>query len=182
MIQLPERSVTRFFIPLIDVLVLLFCIYLLMPIVRPAERTGAAEDLAGTLAREERGELERLRREARAGRSGTGLEAERQELERIRREKMTTLQRRLAIRVLEIDPDSGKLYYYEGPDRVEVADEAAARALIERQRREVSGRELYYLFLFPRRVTGYPEERQVRQYERWFEGVAHGFDNPRGGP
>ena len=33
MIRLPRRSVTRFFIPLIDVLILLFCIFLLMPIV-----------------------------------------------------------------------------------------------------------------------------------------------------
>ena len=33
MIQMPRRSVTRFFIPLIDVLILLFCIFLLMPLV-----------------------------------------------------------------------------------------------------------------------------------------------------
>src|SRR5262249_55125131 len=32
-ITLPRRSVTRFFIPLIDVLILLFCIFLLMPFV-----------------------------------------------------------------------------------------------------------------------------------------------------
>ena len=41
MIVLPKRSVTRFFIPLIDVLILLFCIFLLMPFVSgpPAETT-----------------------------------------------------------------------------------------------------------------------------------------------
>jgi len=33
MIRLPQRSVTRFFIPLIDVLTLLFCIFLLIPLV-----------------------------------------------------------------------------------------------------------------------------------------------------
>src|SRR5262245_7278443 len=33
MIHMPRRSVTRFFIPLIDVLLLLFCIFLLMPFV-----------------------------------------------------------------------------------------------------------------------------------------------------
>ena len=33
MIQMPTRSVTRFFIPMIDVLTLLFCIYLMMPMV-----------------------------------------------------------------------------------------------------------------------------------------------------
>ena len=46
MIQMPQRSVTRFFIPLIDVLTLLFCIYLLMPIVKPA----LAEDVEQLLA------------------------------------------------------------------------------------------------------------------------------------
>ena len=30
MIKMPHRNVTRFFIPLIDVLILLFCIFLLM--------------------------------------------------------------------------------------------------------------------------------------------------------
>ena len=30
MIQLPRRSVTRFFIPLVDVLTLLFCVFLIM--------------------------------------------------------------------------------------------------------------------------------------------------------
>ena len=33
MIASPRRSVTRFFIPMIDVLILLFCIFLLMPFV-----------------------------------------------------------------------------------------------------------------------------------------------------
>ena len=34
MIQMPRRSVTRFFIPLIDVMTLLFCIFLLMPMIQ----------------------------------------------------------------------------------------------------------------------------------------------------
>ena len=34
MIHMPHRSVTRFFVPLIDVLLLLFCIFLLMPYVK----------------------------------------------------------------------------------------------------------------------------------------------------
>ena len=33
MIERPKRSVTYFFVPLIDVLILLFCIFLLMPFV-----------------------------------------------------------------------------------------------------------------------------------------------------
>ena len=38
MIPSPRRSVTRFFIPLIDVLILLFCIFLLMPFVSAPAR------------------------------------------------------------------------------------------------------------------------------------------------
>jgi hypothetical protein len=180
MIQLPRRSVTRFFIPLIDVLTLLFCIYLLMPIVRgPAE--SAAEEAATPLTRQERSELERLRQQIKALRSPADFtEAERQQLERLRKEKLEVLQQRLAIRVLEIDPKTGKLFYYD-PDPVEIRTEAEAHDLIRRQKQEAGGKELYYLFLFPREVTGFPLQPQIRQYESWFAEVAHGIDNPRAG-
>jgi hypothetical protein len=182
MIRLPRRSVTRFFIPLIDVLTLLFCIFLLMPVVQvPDESSEPAAQPAGM-----RGDPQSGRRKP-PGEPEVAVQ-ERQELERRRKEQeqwrhdtIETLQQRLAIRVLEIDADTGKLYYYEPEGRVEIASQADAQALIQRQRRAVQGRELYYLFLFPRRLTGYPEERQVQQYERWFATVAHGFDNPRGG-
>src|SRR5438876_6467284 len=35
-------------------------------------------------------------------------------------------------------------------------------------KREAGGRELYYLFLFPRRLTGYPEQRQLERYDTWY--------------
>lgn len=180
MIQLPRRSVTRFFIPLIDVLTLLFCIFLLMPYVK---RTGKADGAEPGSAPSPWSELQPP-----GGTTPTNpdelarrVEQERQELERLRKEKMEVLQNRLAIQVLEIDADTGKLFYY-GPERAEVTDEAQAHALIERQREQARGRELYYLFLFPRKATGYPEQGQLRKYERWFAVVPHGIDRPRGGP
>jgi hypothetical protein len=180
-IQLPRRSVTRFFIPLIDVLTLMFCIFLLMPIVedRPG---GAGGTQPGSLEGGERQELAELRRKVAEMKEPGGLtEQERQELERIRADKIEALQKRLAIRVLEIDADTGKLSYEEPEGRVEIGNEAQAHELIRRQKQEAAGTELYYLFLFPRKLTGYPEDRQVRQYETWFKDVAHGIDNPRGG-
>jgi hypothetical protein len=42
MIRLPQRSVTRFFIPLIDVLTLLFCIFLVMPLAQSSPEDKAA--------------------------------------------------------------------------------------------------------------------------------------------
>ncbi|HEV3205165.1 MAG TPA: hypothetical protein VGY77_12310 [Gemmataceae bacterium] len=184
MIQLPRRSVTRFFIPLIDVLTLLFCIYLLLPIVQPpAESSPAEENIngdssAGPPDKNERKELNRLRQENRLLRkTGKLTDTERSILEQFRTDKIEILQNRLAIRVLEIDADTGKLFYND-PERVEITSESNARAVIEKQKKEVPGRELYYLFLFPRTLTGYPLERQMRQYEKWFSGVARGIDSP----
>ena len=171
MIQLPRRSVTRFFIPLIDVLTLLFCIFLLLPLVGDSHQLDAGQPGAAPRAPEAPtpASLAKL------------VERQREELQRLQREKVETLQRRLDIRVLEIDADTGKLYVQDPKGPVEIVNQAQARALIDRDRRDADGRELYYLFLFPRRITGYPEQRQIQRYDRWFEGVAHGIDNPRGG-
>jgi hypothetical protein len=172
MIALPRRSVTRFFIPLIDVLTVLFCIFLLMPLVRSPqpvmESVAAGEQVTEASAPAD-------------GPTGELVRQEREELERLQREKIETLQQRLYVRVLEIDADNGKLFTHEGNQRLEIANQAAAERLIARQKQEAAGKELYYLFLFPRRLTGYPEERQAKQYENWFKGIAHGKDNPLGG-
>jgi hypothetical protein len=131
------------------------------------------------LTAEERRELERLRREIKDIKRPLDLvEAERREIERLRTAKVETLQQRLAIRVLEIDADTGKLFYYDS-DRREIKTEAEARALIVRHRRAAASREIYYLILFPRKETGYPNDKQTTLYMRWFGDVAHGIDNPR---
>ena len=66
MIVRPSRSVTRFFIPMIDVLTLLFCIYLLMPMVGAS---GEGESEADRRVREE--QIRRLEAEhARRGLAG----------------------------------------------------------------------------------------------------------------
>jgi hypothetical protein len=202
MIRMPHRSVTRFFIPLLDVMILLFCIFLLLPVfkeVRPGEggETSPTEEAA-----ELRSDKDRLERERqRLGRQVLDLEQqlrqlrakqpdlakELAELERLRKEKIKTLQSRLVIRVLDIDPDTGKLYFYDptkiDEPRLEITGPATAQRLIETHRREAGDRELYYLFrvVYPRRVTGFPQRRQIREYERWFADVAHGFGSPTGG-
>src|SRR6202011_3261808 len=89
MIELPRRSVTRFFIPLIDVMTLLFCIFLLMPIVEPDTSNGAGttagDSRAGPLDDQERRELANLRKKVKAfDQPEAFTEQERQELEQIR--------------------------------------------------------------------------------------------------
>jgi hypothetical protein len=179
MIQLPRRSVARFFIPLIDVMTLLFCIFLLMPLVKPVDAVEPPPPSPGE-ATDASIRTDDPPDSAPSPERTAVAEAQR-ELHRLRTERIETLQQRLTIRVLEIDADSGKLYYFEPEQRVEITSQADARRLVERDRQEAPGKENYYLILFPRRLTGFPQEKQVTQYERWFEGVAHGFDNPRAG-
>jgi hypothetical protein len=172
MIRLPQRSVTRFFIPLIDVLTLLFCIFLVLPLADPsAEADPASEERLRSLEQE----VQQLR-QAR----GEVPERLRAELERLRKEKGKALEKRLAVRVLEIDTETGQLFYRD-PDRLQIDDEAVARTLIDHDRRMlgVSPRELYYLILYPRDPhSSKPTRKQREQYDRWFSGVALGYDIP----
>lgn len=81
MIHMPRRSVTRFFIPLIDVMILLFCIFLLLPVFKEAPDNPDADAKKKSLNQEE--ELKKLRAELAELRKG---------------------QRGVAVRVLEVDP------------------------------------------------------------------------------
>jgi hypothetical protein len=186
MILLPRRSVTRFFIPLIDVLTLLFCIFLLMPLVRGTPETAAGETTGPSLTTQERADLERLRREKEQWQNVEELarkETElRETLQKLRREKLDTLAQRLAIRVLEIERD--KLYFYdpnrEENRRIALTKDKVAQFLAD-QRREAGDRDLYLLILYPRRASGlpgYPTKGQIREYETWFKDVAHSYDVP----
>ena len=172
MIQPPRRSVTRFFIPLIDVLTLLFCIYLLMPLVKKPGEPYSPEPpgpISGQPPTTEK-EPEKERPEG-----SKLLEEERLELERLRKEKIETLKQRLAIQVLEIDGRDGRLYV-RGPQPFEVASQADALDLIDQHQRKADQRELYYLFLYPTKSSGYPEEGQIQKYKRWFAGVASNLE------
>jgi len=194
MIQMPRRSVTRFFIPLIDVLTLLFCIFLLMPLFREDETRGpegakpeSARDLVQENAVLERElqrraqELDRLRSQYKPQ---IDLDKLREELERLRKEKIQALQEHLFVRVLEIDPRTGALSYPDpaSPDKqgVKIVSARAAHALIRRHQQQASGRELYYIFLLPYADSGFPTEEQFEEYRRWFAGVAVGVGNTEG--
>src|SRR4051794_8871495 len=106
MIELPRRSVTRFFIPMIDVLILLFCIYLLMPMVGGRESPEAAAE-----RRRMEDRLRLLEKERQLqGKDAEALPDElRRKLEELRKLKAKELQQRLAVRVLQIDAGTGKL-------------------------------------------------------------------------
>jgi hypothetical protein len=170
-IRTPRRLVTRFFIPMIDVLILLFCIFLLMPFVsttKPeAEDAKAPPPPTETLPTDVK-ELQRQLAEANL------------RLERIEKSR-AKLADRLSVRVLEIDKRDGTLYYFD-PDRVEVKTEADALRLITRQKYLAGQKDVFFLVLFPRELSGYPTGPQLNTYRQWFKDVPYGFDSPNSGP
>jgi hypothetical protein len=117
---------------------------------------------------------------ARIRAQGGDTRALQEQLEKLRQLVGKSIKDRVAVRVLEIDGKTGKLYYTD-PERIEIRSQVDAANLVERDRRErgAGQRELYYLILYPRdRNSSYPTVAQYEQYQRWFEGVALGFDIP----
>ncbi|QVL33093.1 hypothetical protein KIH39_04030 [Telmatocola sphagniphila] len=168
MIQRPKQSVTRFFIPLIDVLILLFCIFLLMPFVSQAGNPGEGPDLnpENELPTEEAlpKDVESLRQE---------LERNRRELQRLRAEQ-GDISEKLAIKLLEVDLATGKLITYTNGQRQEISDQSEAEKMIDQHIRASGGREPLFLILLPKR--GAPLQQHIENYRRWFAGVSYSFD------
>jgi hypothetical protein len=189
MIRMPRRSVTRFFIPLIDVLLLLFCIFLLMPVFSDEDEGNgskarpSAEDLADELQSLRR-EYDRLQEDLHKYEQwrdpARDLELLRAELQRLRKEKEQAYNRPILVKVIDIDGKTGGLSFYdparlEGPT-VPIPDRKSAQALIAQHKKESGGKVLYYQFLFPRRETGRPTIAQTREYRQWFAGVANSLE------
>lgn len=188
MIQMPRRSVTRFFIPLIDVLLLLFCVFLLLPMVNEEElesKSQSAVDLTEIVAALEK-ERERLTQELAKFEELkpllVDLEKMREELDRLRNEKKNAVQR-TAFHIIDIDGKTGDIFYLDPKQtkqpKLNLTDEDTAQALIDRHQREAKGREVYYYFLYPRPRTGRPAAGQEQDYRKWFAGVANSLkENP----
>jgi biopolymer transport protein ExbD len=165
-IKLPRRSVTRFFVPLIDVLILLFCIFLLMPFVStPAEAPETKEPPKTPLPENVR-DLQRELTEAR------------DRLARMEKASQARLADRLSVRVLQIDRKDGTLYYFD-PDRQEIRTEADVLKLIARQKTLASSaggvKDVLFLILYPQEASGFPTKKQEEQIHDWFRDVPHKF-------
>lgn len=183
MIRMPRRNVTRFIIPLIDVLILLFCIFLLMEFnsasqadeesEKVAEATAESEVLAATLERRTR-ELERFE-EIRP--QLADLDKLLDELDRLRNASRKNLQQQAFVRLIDIDPKDGSISFFDDTNpkqpTIKITDAKAARALIERHKEEAKGREVYYYFVYPRTRSIYPLFGQEQQYKEWFRQAAN---------
>jgi hypothetical protein len=174
-ITLPRRSVTRFFIPLIDVLILLFCIFLLMPFVSgpantepDAKKNEPKEPLPTNVT-----DLQRELTEAR------------ERLKRMEAAAQARITDRLSVRVLQVGKDrNGIFLYYYDPDRQEIRTEADALKLITLQKTIASSaggvKDVMFLVMYPRdaagNLTGDPTEPEEKRIRGWFREVPLKFE------
>ena len=174
MIISPRKSVTRFFIPLIDVLILLFAIFLLMPFVS----TPGKPDPADSKKAEDKTQPDIKKLEA-------DLKEAKLLIQRLEKKLQAPLTDRLAVKVLEIDPTNGTLFYYN-PNRVDLKTEEAVLRLIRQAKEDASKggvvKDVFFLILYPRRPSGFPTGPQRQQIEQWFRDVPYGFDIPSSSP
>jgi hypothetical protein len=181
MIKPPHRSVTRFFVPMIDVLTLLFCMFLLLPIFRENEILSQQEESAAKNQGDQDRELQRRQKEL----QDLYLEQQRAKaiLADLESKKQDALQRNLYFQVIDVDPKTGKLYYYDPqalnlPPR-EINSKDMAQALILRHKKEAGERLLYYRFAWTYDPTvnmdyARPNREQRDTYRLWFQGVDFG--------
>lgn len=177
MIERPRRSVTRFFIPLIDVLILLFCIFLLMPFM---SQPGNVESADAQKALDKTKDLTPDQMRRMIVDLQFDLDRARKVIGKLERERADPTER-LSVGVLEIDPKSGGLFVYRDGERLAIADERSAESFIdEHRRRSGPGKEPFFIVLMPRELTGYPSRRQLDEYTNWFteRNVKFRFDDP----
>lgn len=185
MIQMPRRSVTRFFIPLIDVLILLFCIFLLMEF-----ETGTKVDQQSEVVDGQAESIDELQAELRRRTNElhkfeelrpqlAELEQLRAEVERLQKANHRDFHDEWDIRILKVDPN-GSLSYVDAKQMnapvLNFRDEMSARKLIQQHKDEARGRKVFYYFQFPEgKVTVALSPQERRTYRNWFRG--DGVDN-----
>ena len=174
MLQMPRRSVTRFFIPLIDVLTLLFCIFLMMPAVKKISDVETAEAGARERLAEREKDLERQEKTVAAEKLQL-----RDQLDALRRETTNQVKKILAPRVLEIDPSNGRLFYRNSRgDREEIKNETDAQRLIQEEQGKPGGPDAAYFVIQypPDPSSDLPTSEQGNNYRNWFAGVSVAFE------
>lgn len=162
MIERPKRAVTRFFIPLIDVLILLFCIFLLLPF---TNQPGSAKS---TDKAEEKKEL--TREELQRENAGLRLELSKaQEDVRQLQEERTNPAQKVAPFIVEIEPSQGHLVYYSGGKARRINDHLDAKEIIDQHKRRIGiGKDPLFIIMMPRQFSIWPSAPQLAEYQSWF--------------
>jgi hypothetical protein len=170
MLEMPRRSVTRFFIPLIDVLTLLFCVFLMMPLAKvgDADNPRTPQEQVQYLQREKESQKRRYEDTIK------DLEAR---LAEAQKAQVQNLKAELWVRIIEIDK-RGRVFT-DDPDRpgatLEITRPEQGQRLVQRDRREHADQKLYYLVMYPKRGSNLTSA-QLSDFENvWFRGATVGF-------
>ncbi len=183
MIKMPHRNVTRFFIPLIDVLILLFCIFLLMEFNSESKYDKEAEIVAEQSESLEllQSDLDTRTRELQKFEEDRPRLIElaklRVELESLQKATQHSLQQQAYVRIIDIDGNDGSLSYFDErkpkEPSVRITSRKDAQTLIDRHKEEAKGRQVYYYFLYPRGKRFVTTAGQEQDYRDWFKGAAN---------
>lgn len=157
MIVLPRRSITRFFVPLIDVLVLFFCVFLFMPMVTQGDNPNGPSTSSSNSSQSKSEPL---------------LE----EIARLRNKNTLDIQGQLSINVLEIDSKTGELLKRSAA-REKIANRELAAKMIEEDLLSSNGKKIMYVILYPQEDTGFPTREQRENYQRWFSSTLVTFQS-----
>jgi biopolymer transport protein ExbD len=184
MIQMPRRPVTRFAIPLIDVLLLLFCIFLLMEF-----NSESKVDEKEEVVEVQRGSIENMQADLnRRIKELSQFEEDRPDLvklakltkdyEDLKAATLQTLQKQAYVRIIDIDGNDGSISFYDDKRPkdpiLKITTKEIAEKLIERHTEEARGRVVYYYFLYPRAGKRFPTTvGQEEDYRKWFKGAAN---------
>ncbi|MCE9532819.1 MAG: hypothetical protein K8T89_17110, partial [Planctomycetes bacterium] len=168
-----KKAITRFFVPMIDVLILLFCIFLLMPIMN----VPGAADSPETQAKRQKTteemfqEIDDLKIE---------LERARATIKKFKDEQINPAET-LHDSILEIDPKDGKLFFFRNSKRLEIDSERTALEVIDAHKRSTPvGKFPNFIIIMPRELVDFPTKPQLDTYKKWFKDAPHRFDNPLG--
>jgi hypothetical protein len=189
MIHMPRRSVTRFFIPLIDVLILLFCIFLLMEFnneskfveqsvdveLQSATMQGVEDEL--TRRTKELEKFEKLQPEL------ARVEELLKRIADLEENNLRDVQERMFFREINIDRKDGHISFYDAAadDPITpIKSRQDAQGLIQRHTKEAKGRTVYYYFLMPVPRGGFPTGPQLREYAGWFDAKGVATNLPKG--
>jgi len=152
MIRPPKRAVTRFFIPLIDVLILLFCIFLLMPFVEKGATSGRLTPGEAEALRRRIAQLEEML--AKMSQSGGSPEEVKRLEEELAEERSKRASDRVNLQTLYVDRDKLTLYRTETTAqgtryRREIATASDAVEMATADAKKDPSKELVYLVLYP---------------------------------
>ncbi len=175
MLTMPRRSVTRFFIPLIDVLTLLFCVFLVMPMAK-----GTVQSAASPVEEENQrlqAELDRLR-----GLGADEPEKIRKELDELRKAKIEAIKTQIVPRILQIDNSDGQLYVQEADGPVRVDKDKADQLIKDDRQKFGESASIVYVVKYPpvpRKDMNHPTDDDRENYEQLFKGLALIYEGSR---